>query len=120
MRWEDFSGFDDEGEGDEFDLGIPERFDAGYPDELSELPRTCAECGQTFQLQEKERGAGGATHPLNDLCLDCLGRLFAEWAAEAEETQQIAKRLGFSLEEFLGLLGSLVNRRTRLRVRNRR
>jgi len=91
---------DDEGEENEFDLGLPEQFDPGYFGDQSELPRTCCDCEKVFSLPGEGRETKEPLHPFNDYCSKCLGKVFQRWAAQAEENERLAKRLDFTVEEF--------------------
>ena len=94
--------WDDDDDEKEFDLGIPETFDPGYNADPRDLPRVCMDCGRTFFLWEDDRKERKEESCFDDLCMTCVGKLIDRWAEEADEIQQIAKRLGMSLEQFCG------------------
>jgi hypothetical protein len=50
----------------------------------------------------RRRGGANAQSDLDDLCPKCFCRRLQEACARAKEAEQIAKRLGFTVEEFLG------------------
>jgi hypothetical protein len=88
----------------EFDLGIAEHFDPGYYADAAEVPRTCCDCGETFSPTPSHRRRDGASteSDLDDFCPECFCRRLLEGCERLSEAEQIAKRLGLTVEEFLG------------------
>jgi hypothetical protein len=96
--------WDDAEDEHEFDLGISKGFDPGYYADVSKVPRTCCECGETFSPtpSHRRRDGAGTESDLDALCPKCFCQQLVEACARADEAEQIAGRLGFTLEEFLG------------------
>ena len=85
------------------DLGIPERFDPGYHSDITALARICGGCGESFFLCELARRRYHEAPELCDTCPDCLREIFEEISKEAEETQEIVRRLGMTMDEYFEL-----------------
>jgi hypothetical protein len=87
----------------EFDLGLPQDFDPGYygGDADGTIREICIECEQPFDRKANGKKPAGRESCLDKLCSGCFRRLLRRAEAEAEETAQIAARLGMTLEEFI-------------------
>ena len=86
---------------DDSPSGIPERFDPGYYNGVSDrLPQVCRDCGELFLCPKESH----ENNVFGRYCDPCLTKLFKRMAAEFEENKQTAERLGMSVKEYCDLM----------------